>query len=117
DVKSNAKAAAFLDPRFQPLTQTEFATTRIEVSVLSAPEPVGFASEAEALACIRPGVDGLILEHDGKRGTFLPQVWEGIPDAAEFLRQLKMKAGLEPTFWADDVRLLRYTVVKFRETE
>src|SRR4030095_15455012 len=91
DVKANAKAAAFLDPRFQPLTQTEFATTRIEVSVLSEPEPVEFTNEAEAVARVRPGVDGLILDHGGKRGTFLPQVWDSIPDPAEFLRQLKVK--------------------------
>jgi MEMO1 family protein len=117
DVKANAKAAAFLDPRFEPLTQTEFATTRIEVSVLSAPEPVAFANEAEALAKIRAGADGLILEHAGKRGTLLPQVWDSIPNPAEFLRQLKLKAGLEPTFWANDLRLQRYSVVKFREPE
>ena len=117
DVKANAKAAAFLDPRFQPLTQSEFVTTRIEVSVLSAPEPVEFTNEREALARVRPGVDGLILEHGGKRGTFLPQVWDSIPDPAEFLRQLKVKGGLEPTFWANDLRLLRYTVLKFREAE
>jgi AmmeMemoRadiSam system protein B/AmmeMemoRadiSam system protein A len=117
DVKANAKAAAFLDPRFTPLTQTEFATTCIEVSVLTASEQLEFVSEADALARIRPGVDGLILEHGGKHGTFLPQVWEGIPEPAEFLRQLKLKAGLEASFWADDLRLLRYTVVKFREQQ
>jgi hypothetical protein len=117
DVKANAKAAAFLDPRFEPLTQTEFATTVVEVSVLSRSEPLALVSEADAITQIRPGVDGLILEHADKRGTFLPQVWDSIPDPAEFLRQLKRKAGLEPTFWADDLRLLRYTVVKFRESE
>jgi hypothetical protein len=117
DVKANAKAAAFLDPRFEPLTQTEFVSTRIEVSLLSRCERLEFASEAQALARIRPGIDGLILEHGGKRGTFLPQVWDHICDPAEFLRQLKQKAGLEPSFWADDLRLLRYTAVKFREAE
>ena len=66
---------------------------------------------------MRPGIDGLILEHSGSRGTFLPQVWDSIPDPAEFLRQLKRKAGLEPDFWAADLRLLRYTVVKFGEEE
>ncbi len=89
----------------------------VEVSVLSRSEPLALVSEADAIAQIRPGVDGLILEHGDKRGTFLPQVWDSIPDPAEFLRQLKRKAGLEPTFWADDLRLLRYTVVKFRESE
>jgi AmmeMemoRadiSam system protein B/AmmeMemoRadiSam system protein A len=117
DVKANAKAAAFLDPRFSPLTQTEFATTRVEVSLLSPSEPLQFGSEEEALRLIRPGVDGLILEHNGSRGTFLPQVWDSIPEPAEFLRQLKRKAGLEPDFWAPDLGLLRYTVVKFGEEE
>jgi hypothetical protein len=117
DVRANAKAAAFLDPRFEPLTQTEFTTTRVEISLLSQCEPLEFASETEAVARVRPGIDGLILEHGGRRGTFLPQVWDQISDPAEFLRQLKRKAGLEPGFWAEDVLLLRYTVVKFREEE
>jgi MEMO1 family protein len=117
DVKLNAKAAAFLDPRFEPLTQTEFPTTLVEVSLLSCAEPLAFASEADAIAQVQPGVDGLIIEHGGKRGTFLPQVWDHIPDAVEFLRELKRKAGLAPEFWAPDVRLQRYTVVKFRERE
>ena len=117
DVKLNAKAAAFLDPRFQPLTQTEFSTTLVEVSLLSPAEPLAFTTESDAIAQIRPHVDGLILEHGGKRGTFLPQVWEHIPDATEFLRELKRKAGLEREFWAQDMKLQRYTVVKFRERE
>jgi MEMO1 family protein len=117
DVKANAKAAAFLDPRFQPLTQTEFVTTRVEVSLLSPAESLQFTNEEEALSLIRPGVDGLILEHNSSRGTFLPQVWDSIPDPVEFLRQLKRKTGLEPDFWATDLRLLRYTVVKFGEEE
>ena len=117
DVKLNAKAAAFLDPRFEPLTQTEFPSTLVEVSLLSSAESLAFATEADAIAQIRPRVDGLIIEHGAKRGTFLPQVWDHIPDAAEFLRELKRKAGLEPEFWAQDVRLQRYTVVKFRERE
>jgi AmmeMemoRadiSam system protein A len=117
DVKANAQAAAFLDPRFQPLTQTEFATTRVEVSLLSTTEAIEFATEQDALERIRPGVDGLILEHGGRRGTFLPQVWDNIPEPAEFLRQLKVKAGLKSDFWAPDVRLSRYTVMKFGEAE
>ena len=117
DVKANAKAAAFLDPRFEPLTQTQFATTLVEVSVLSPSEPLEFASEAEAVSLIRPGLDGLILEHGQRRGTLLPQVWESIPEPSEFLRQLKRKAGLEESFWAADLRLRRYSVVKFREDD
>jgi MEMO1 family protein len=116
DVKANAKAAAFLDPRFQPLTQTEFATTRIEVSLLSAAEALpSVPTQEQALAQLRPGIDGLILEHAGSRGTFLPQVWNSIPEPAEFLRQLKVKAGMHADFWAPDIKLWRYTVVKYSE--
>jgi AmmeMemoRadiSam system protein B/AmmeMemoRadiSam system protein A len=115
DVKANAKAAAFLDPRFEPLTGTELRTTRIEVSLLTAPEPVSFATQDEALAMLRPGVDGVILEYGGKRGTFLPQVWEQLPDPRVFFAHLKQKAGLPSDFWADGVRLSRYTVIKWVE--
>jgi AmmeMemoRadiSam system protein A len=117
DLRGNAKAAAFLDPRFEPLTQTEFATTIVEVSVLSPAEPIEVQSEADALAKIRPGIDGLILKHGERQSTFLPQVWENIREPAEFLRQLKMKAGLDASFWAPDVRLWRYTVIKYREQD
>jgi uncharacterized protein len=117
DVKANAKAAAFLDPRFEPLTATELRTTRIEVSLLTAPEPIAFGSQEEAIALLRTGVDGVILEYGDKRGTFLPQVWEQLPDARTFFAHLKQKAGLDPAFWADGVRLSRYTVTKWTEPE
>jgi len=117
DLKANAKAAAFLDPRFEPLTQTEFHSTRVEVSLLSPSEPIEFGSEAEAVSLLRPNIDGLILEHGTHRGTFLPQVWESIPEPGAFLRQLKRKAGLDEQFWSPDLRLRRYTVVKFGEPD
>ena len=79
DVRSNALAAAFRDPRFPRLGVDELARVRIEVSVLSPLEPVACSSEAELLGRMRPGVDGLVLEHDGHRGTFLPAVWEKLP--------------------------------------
>ncbi len=117
DVKANAKAAAFLDPRFEPLTATEFKSTLVEISLLSAAEPIAFAGEAEAIAQLRPNVDGIILEVGQHRGTFLPQVWEQIPDPREFLAHLKRKAGLALDFWAEDIRLSRYTVSKWKEAE
>jgi len=117
DVRANAKAAAFLDPRFEPLTATEFKSTLVEISLLSATEPIAFADEAEAIAKLRPNVDGVILEFSGNRGTFLPQVWEQIPDPREFLAHLKRKAGLAADFWADDIRLSRYTVGKWKEAD
>jgi hypothetical protein len=117
DVRANAKAAAFLDPRFEPLTGTEFKSTLVEISLLSASEPIAFADEAEAIARLRPTVDGIILEFGRNRGTFLPQVWEQIPDPREFLAHLKRKAGLAAEFWVEDIRLSRYTVSKWKEAE
>jgi MEMO1 family protein len=117
DVKANAKAAAFLDPRFEPLTATELKTTLVEISLLSASEELRFVSEDDALAQLRPGIDGLIFEYGRNRGTFLPQVWEQLPDARQFVSHLKRKAGLPADFWAEGVRLSRYTVSKWREAD
>ena len=85
DVKHNARAAAFLDPRFRPLSLREFDEIRVEVSLLSAATPIEFRDEADLLAQLRPDVDGLILEHGQHGGTFLPQVWESLPDACRVL--------------------------------
>lgn len=115
DVKHNARSAAFLDPRFRPLSLREFDDIKVEVSLLSVPEPMAFRNEADLLAQLRPEVDGLILEHDGHRGTFLPQVWESLPAPREFFAHLKNKAGLPMDFWSDDVRVSRYTVEKWTE--
>lgn len=117
DIQANAIAAALHDPRFAPLTLLELDITTVEVSVLSAMQPLPFASEAEALAQLRPGVDGVVFEFGRYRSTFLPQVWEQLPDAGEFMAHLKHKAGLAPDFWAAEVRLQRYTVSKFKEVE
>jgi AmmeMemoRadiSam system protein A len=114
DVERNARAAAYHDPRFAPVDALERPRLEIEVSVLSRREPIGVASEAEALASLRPGVDGIFLEYQECRATFLPQVWEGLPDPVNFLGELRRKAGLPPRFWHPDVRLSRYTVEKYR---
>ena len=115
DVRENAVAAAFRDPRFTPLTLVEFDDIRVEVSLLSPTEVLVVASEEHALASLRPGVDGVVFEYRHYRSTFLPQVWEQLPEPAEFMAYLKRKAGLSTDFWAEDVRLSRYTVSKWRE--
>lgn len=115
DVRANAVAAALRDTRFPPLTAAELAHTRVEVSVLSPMQPLAFSSEADALAQLRPQVDGVVLEYAGHRGTFLPQVWEQLPTPQEFMAHLKHKAGLPSNFWTDGVRLQRYTVEKWQE--
>ncbi|HUO45039.1 MAG TPA: AmmeMemoRadiSam system protein A [Burkholderiales bacterium] len=116
DVAANAIAAAFRDPRFAPLRHDEFDAVRIEVSVLSPSAPLAFRDEADALAQLRSGRDGVIFESDGRRSTFLPQVWEQLPEPRLFLAQLKIKAGLPHDFWSPRVRLARYTVSKWHET-
>ena len=117
DVRENAIAAAFRDPRFMPLTRAEFGDVRVEVSLLSPTEAMTVASEADALAALRPHVDGVVFEYQNFRSTFLPQVWEQLPDPAQFLAYLKRKAGLPMDFWAEQVRLSRYTVSKWKESE
>lgn len=115
DVRANAGAAAFDDPRFPPLAVHEYASLEVEVSVLSPSTPIVVASEAELHAQLRPGTDGLTLQWGRRRGTFLPQVWESLPDPRDFIAQLKRKAGLPPDFWSSDLEITRYTVDKFTE--
>jgi len=115
DVRANAVAAAFRDPRFPPLRRDELVQVTIEVSVLNPSEPVPSGREASLAATLRPEIDGVVLECARHRATFLPQVWEQLPHPRDFLRALKRKAGLPEDFWSDDVRVLRYTVEKFVE--
>lgn len=108
-VANNACSAAFRDPRDlgpRPRSAKDFD---VHVSILSPMEPLRFSSEQELLEQIRPGVDGLLLEEGFSRGTFLPSVWEQIPERDDFLAHLKMKAGLPPTYWSDTLRVSRYT--------
>lgn len=113
DVASNALAAAFSDPRFEPLTAVEYASVSIEISVLSPRTPLAVTSEAEAAVALRPGVDGVYLEYLGTAATFLPQVWEDLADPIEFLAALRHKARLPARFWDPAIRLTRYTVEKY----
>lgn len=117
DVAANAVNAAFRDSRFSPLQESDLGSTEVEVSVLSPMEPLAFRSEEDAIAQLRPGVDGVVLEYRGQRGTFLPQVWEDLSDPRDFLGHLKRKAGLPADFWSPEVRLYRYTVAKYRESD
>lgn len=117
DVRKNARAAAFEDPRFFPLRREEFADISVEVSLLSAPEPFAVETEAEALSALRPHRDGVVLEYGWHRATFLPQVWEQLPEPRKFLQQLKRKAGLPADFWADNLLLFRYDVQKWKEAQ
>ncbi len=109
DVAHNAYAAGFLDPRFGPLEADELDGLDIHISVLSDVEEMSFESEQDLLSQVRPGVDGLLLQEADHRSTLLPAVWKMIDEPTIFLRELKLKAGLEPDYWSDDVRMFRYT--------
>lgn len=117
DVKANAVAAAFRDPRFQPLRLEEFDGVDIELSLLSPLEPLESEDEAHALEQLRPGIDGIVFQYGHHQSTFLPQVWEQFEERRDFLMHLKYKAGLPPDFWDAEVKLERYTVSKWREQD
>lgn len=117
DVVANARAAAFNDPRFAPLKAEELSKVRVEVSLLSPSQPMSFVSEADAIGQLRPHIDGIVLEYGGHRGTFLPQVWESLPEPRLFMGQLKRKAGLPGDFWSQDIKLSRYQVDKWKEPQ
>jgi len=117
DVKANAAAAAFRDPRFKPVTAVEFEGIEVEISLLSAVSAMTFSDEKSALAQLTPNVHGVILEYGHHRSTYLPQVWATIPDPAMFMATLKQKAGLPPDFWEPGVKIATYTVSKFKESE
>ena len=117
DVATHAYAAAFEDPRFPELRAEEWPGLDIHISVLSPPERLQFDSEAELLEQLRPGVDGLILTFRHYRSTFLPAVWEQLPDPYVFLAQLKQKAGLPLDFWSPELRAERYTAEYFGAAE
>lgn len=109
DVVHNAYAAAFEDPRFPPLTTEELEGLAVKIEVLSPAEPLPFQDEADLLARLRPGEDGLVLEGPGgRRATFLPTVWQSLPDPRQFLAHLKQKAGLPTDFPAEQLSVQRY---------
>ena len=108
DTAENAYSAAFRDPRFAPLAAAEFERLDVHISILGTPEPMTFISEEDLLAQLRPGIDGLILSELGRRGTFLPAVWESVADPREFLGYLKLKAGLPRDYWSSTVQIYRY---------
>jgi AmmeMemoRadiSam system protein A len=108
DIAQNAFAAAFKDPRFPPLAENELARLNIHLSLLTPAELLSFSSEDELLSLLVPFEDGLILEDGARRGTFLPFVWESLPEPRIFLQHLKMKAGLPRDYWSDTLKISRY---------
>ena len=117
DVTHNARAAAFRDPRFSPLKPEELPGLVIEISVLTPSAPLPVRDRAELLQRLVPGRDGLTLEEGMHRATFLPAVWETLPDAEQFLAQLLHKARLPKDHWSDRLRFSTYTTESFAESD
>ena len=113
DAARNAIAAAIHDRRSIPICLSDVDDLDLELSILAPQEPLAFTDEASALAAIRPGVDGIVFQWGDYAATFLPAMWGELPDVREFMSELKQKAGLPGTFWAEDVRMWRYTVEKY----
>ncbi len=112
-VVSNAYSAAFNDPRFSALRQQEVDNLHIEISVLSAPQVMSFASEDDLISQLRPGIDGIILEEGHHRATYLPSVWAMLSEPEQFIRELKSKAGLSSNHWSSKIKVSRYTTECF----
>jgi len=118
DVKEHALAAAFQDFRFPPLSKEELPLIEIEISVLTKPQRLDYAHPLELPTLIKPYEDGVVLSWMGRRATFLPQVWQKVPDAKEFLDHLCMKMGVDPHLWRREILDVSiYHVIEFREGE
>ena len=117
-VKQNAIHAAFHDSRFSPLTVDELAEIEIDISVLNQPQPLEYEDAQDLLSKLRPGVDGVILSIGMAKATFLPQVWEQLPQIESFLGHLCRKAGLVESAWRDSHPLIAiYQAQCFAEEE
>ncbi len=118
DVRQHAAAAALYDYRFFPVQPDELQHIRVEVSVLSEPRPLNYEKPEELPGLLRAGIDGVILVRGDRRATFLPQVWQKVPEPERFLAQLCEKAGLSPEAWrGGDVQVYTYQVEHFQEPE
>ena len=116
DVREHAVSAAMEDPRFPPLREAELDRIHIEVSRLTAPQELEYTDANDLLKKLRPHLDGVILRHGFRRATFLPQVWEKIPDPVEFLEQLCYKMGERGNLWRNTkLQVFTYQVEEFHE--
>ena len=113
DVIHNSFAAAFSDPRFPPVTLAELQQLDIQISILNPAEEINCQTEQALYNQLRPGKEGLIIEEGPHRATFLPSVWESLPQPEYFVKQLKLKAGLPENYWSDSIRCYRYTTECF----
>jgi hypothetical protein len=117
DLIQNARSAAHRDPRFEPLQRNELALVRFEVSLLSPMEPLEVKTEQEAIAALRPGRDGVLLQWGPYRGVFIPKMWKQLPNPVEFLAYLRRKAGMSTREWHPGTRVWRFTAEDWSEPD
>jgi len=117
DVADNAVKSALQDPRFPPVSARELPDLSIKLALLSSAAPLRCADEAELLAQLIPGRDGLILSDKGRRGVFLPMVWDSLPEPPAFLAALRQKAGLPAGHWSDTLQVERFCAEGFSERD
>jgi len=115
DIVNNAKSAAFADPRFKPLRVDEFNEIKIEISLLTPPQPLVYESIESLKEKVRPGVDGVILKEGNYQATFLPQVWEQLPSFELFFTHLCQKAGLPQGCLKSHPQIFLYQVEEYAE--
>ena len=116
DVTRSAFQAAFRDRRFDPVREYELGAIRLEVSVLSPLESMSVCDEADLLNRLKPGTDGVVIIADGHRATFLPQVWQKMPEPRQFLAALKAKCGLADDYWSERLMFQRYSTTSYAES-
>ncbi len=117
DVADNAYKAAVEDSRFAPLTEEELKNIKVSISLLSGFEAINYKDEADLLSKIIQGVDGIVIRDGNRQGVFLPAVWKQLPDKAEFLNNLKIKAGMSPSYWSNRIKVYRFRVVEISKDE
>lgn len=117
DIADNARQAAMEDSRFAPLTPEELKTIDFSISLLTGYEPVKCKNEEELLNQIKPNIDGLVIRDGNRQGLFLPSVWKQLPDKKDFLTNLKIKAGLSPTYWSDKMKIYRFRTVEINNAD
>ncbi len=115
DIIANAKSAALRDPRFNPVTLSEMRDIKVEVSILTEPKILHYTSTEDLKTKIKPQIDGVVLEHNGYRATYLPQVWEQLPHFDEFFSSLCLKAGLAQNCLEEHPDIKTYQDVKYKE--
>ncbi len=112
DLAKNTFSAAKNDSRFKPINENELKEITFKVSLLTGFEKIEFASYDDLLKQIKPKIDGLLIKDGERQGLFLPSVWEDIHNKKEFLTELKIKAGLSPNYWSDNIEVFRFRTVE-----